>query len=423
MVKRNNKTLKGGDKTQNEHSNIQPKIKYLQEPLSTSFEYDEVLKEENTSIPSSKTQFQFTRHLLSCNNISEGKGYSIGKDFEPGATVYGIFETIQYAQNPDQTPYFHFNHVYVSNLYRTWITAFLLYGTNLTSKDTLNLYVSPYLKEFHKTTMGFSMKRGNFPKEIHHIGAKFLKFLNTLKDYSNNPTTSIHVPLKWFQNLPNMVVLHLPPVNEVEQKIIYTKDETGAYKSDDFCNVKDSAGPNSGEEFTTTGNLQKFMEWYNSNFNYYGNHEQENKVHVVTHSHIMRDYLTKFQTILQNKDDPFEKYNVPFDLDKIQDETIEKIRNSNSWHFITDVNKTLELTNIDATIKAFDLTPGVEIKKDKAKNLEETYKNYSLCGKMGSINSQQICQNKGGKNTRKKRRCKTKKLSKRVHYKTRKQYK
>ena len=54
--------------------------------------------------------------------------------------------------------------------------------------DTLNLYVSPYLKEFHKTIAGFSMKRGNFPKEISHMGAKFLKFLNTLKEYSADQT-------------------------------------------------------------------------------------------------------------------------------------------------------------------------------------------------------------------------------------------
>ena len=35
---------------------------------------------------SSELQFQFTRHVLSCNNTNLGKVQRFGKDFEPGAT-------------------------------------------------------------------------------------------------------------------------------------------------------------------------------------------------------------------------------------------------------------------------------------------------------------------------------------------------
>ena len=92
-------------------------------------------------------EYQFTRHLLSCNNIDEGKSVNFKKDFEPGATIFGILKTIEYAEkNKDK---FISNQVYVSNLYRTWITAFLLYGCNLpqSSNNILTLYISPYLKE------------------------------------------------------------------------------------------------------------------------------------------------------------------------------------------------------------------------------------------------------------------------------------
>jgi hypothetical protein len=94
-------------------------------------------------------QYQFTRHLASCNNIFYGKTVKAGRDFEPSAAMYGIFKTIEFAQKNENKSSFNFNHVYVSNLIRTWITAVLLYGTNIKENDTLYLYISPYLKEKH----------------------------------------------------------------------------------------------------------------------------------------------------------------------------------------------------------------------------------------------------------------------------------
>jgi hypothetical protein len=366
------------------------------------------------SIVASDIMFQFTRHLLSCNNIDEGKWYSFGKDFEPGATVYGIIETIKYAQREDQQKYFNFEHVFVSNLYRTWITAVLLYGTNLTATNTLHLYISPYLKEFHGTIMGVSMKRGNFPKEIHHMAAKFLKFLETIHN-NTSLFSQLDGTQSWYENLPNTIILHLPPSVNKEQTIEYKKVGSDTYKLTNFCDIKDTAGPNSGSEFTTTGNLQKFMEWYNSDSNYYGKHNDNNKVHIVTHSHIMRDYLAsfKFKTSMDNS-------LIPFDLDKLKtDPDIKQIRNSNSWHFITTQNKQLNtLIGSKNMINEFNIIPGVPSKplgSESPAEIESKNKEYSLCNTEGSVKpATEICglNKNGGK---KKTIRKSKKLVRKTH--------
>ena len=167
------------------------------------------------------------------------------------------------------------------------------------------------------------------------------------------------------------------------KKVTYQKNGDGEYTSRDFCNVGDTAGPNSGEEFTTTGDLQDFMDWYNSSNNYHKTHEQQNKVHVITHSHIMRGYLTRFQIKEGNKQ-------IAFDLDALKkNERIQPIRDSNCWHFVTTKDKmtNLEYENIDDAIQAFDLQQGVQIEKTKAEELENTFKNTVLMWNTGKYPS------------------------------------
>jgi hypothetical protein len=219
--------------------------------------------------------------------------------------------------------------------------------------------------------------------------------------------------------LPNKIILHLPPDNKEEQKVTYQKNGDSEYKSRDFCSVSDTAGENSGEGFTTTGDLQDFMDWYNSSDNYHTSHEQQNKVHIITHSHIMRDYLARFQIKEGNKQ-------FSFDLDTLKkDERIQPIRDSNSWHFVTTKDKTnsLEYENIDNAIKEFDLQEGVQIEKTKAEKLENTFKTQSLCGKQGSVHPSQMCPMKDDRKTRKIRHSKEKKYVKKIGRKSRKQYK
>ena len=455
---------------------------------------------ESKPTESDELQFQFTRHVMSCNNIEEGKYYSKGKDYEPGATAYGIEKTIEYAHLPEQQEYFKFNHVYVSNLYRTWITAVLLYGTKL-KLTPLNLYISPHLKEYHKIILGKPLKRGNFPKEINHMANKFLKFLNTLKTLHDKQKRHDITPVPRGINqipegdeegdeethggsnhrysLPNTIILHLPPKKnskeENSQKITYTKDGDQKYILKSFCDIQDTAGPNSGHEFIETGNLQKFMEWYNSESNYYGRYNKDEKVHIVTHSHIMRDYLMTFNVETRGDDggdiraafksavdienDIYKKTHVlkrpvtdfkhlyrlreifngsdlrmiEFDLDMLQyydyrpgtePGPIHPIRNSNCWHFITTVNKELSNKSVNGAIEEFKIKAGVPIKKKFAKNMEDKTPN-SLCGEKGSVGpvSEEICELNGGRKTRKRHIRRTKKRSKRKNNKSRKHHK
>lgn len=479
------------EKDNNPNVTVEPNSGKKEEPVDD-------IPPSTDGVESSKLQFQFTRHVMSCNNLDEGKWYSVGKDFEPGATAYGIEKTIGYARS-EQKDYFNFNHVYVSNLYRTWITAVLLYGTNLTQDDTLNLYISPHLKEYHKIILGKPLERGNFPKEINHMAKKFLKFLETLKTLDDNaksiggnslvgrPNYVVELPgsyskgysnikddnwtkaiarnneinAEFYRNLPNNIILHLPPKKNSKetQKITYTKKDGDKYKVESFCKIQDTAGPNSGPEFIETGNLQQFMEWYNGNSeitNYYKKHQQENKVHIVTHSHIMREYLARFQIdanesirtelnrAMLNAKTEFKaklRYiinqfptNLKFDLDLLQyydykgdkePGPIYPIRNSNCWHFITTTeNKDLIDKSVDGAIKEFDLHAGVPIIKKMAKDMEGKTPN-SLCGKKGSVKpmSSEICPKTGGRKTRKRHIRRTKKRSKRKNNKSRKHHK
>ena len=344
---------------------------------------------------SKKINFQFTRHLLSCNNVNEGRTF--GKDYEPGGTMYGIFETIKYAQLEEQKKYFKFNHVYVSNLHRTWITAFLLYATNLSPTDTLNIYICPFLKE--KKHYGI-IKHGNFPQPIYRMANKFLNFFKNIHklcveeeniEEINKLYTSKNRKI-WYRSLPSTIVLILPPNKAGKiQKIIYKKQSNkpnSCFELISFCKIEDTAGPSSGSEFTNDGDLQKFMEWYNSLSNYYGKHtvkkDKQNIVNVVSHSKVMSGYLKKFRT----KDDLV--FNIDDDRIGLTD-----IRNSNTWHFNTTENKITQGTkSIPYLVNDFDMKKGVpnkEIRK-MAKNIEKSSKKYSLCGeKKDVISANEVC--------------------------------
>lgn len=420
-------------------------VKYTRPKYESNYEKSSITEESNPNkivdhnppsidvvepkpTESSEREFQFTRHVLSCNNANLGKGIRFGKDFEPGATVYGIFKTIEYAQLAEQAPNFNFNHVHVSNLYRTWITAVLLYGTNV-DENRLNLYISPFLKEKH----GW-FKSGNFPKEIKHMANKFLKFLEELYNYCINSEGDVDElysqrdRTNWYDSLPEEIVLHLPRgQNNESNQIIYQKNGPDPYKLKSFCNIEDTAGPSSGKDFTQTGDLQKFMDWYNNNSksNYFGSHDENNKVHIVTHSHIMRDYLSKFKVTI-SEEGKAPQAPISFDIDAIDNTELKKIRNSNSWHFITtqkNLPKPGPYPSIEKAVDELQLVKGVPIDKKEAIKIENENSTTSLCGTDGSVNPvAEIC-NKGGRKLRKRNIRKTKKHSKGRNKKSRKHHK
>lgn len=367
--------------------------------------------------------FQFTRHLASCNNIDAGK--LAGKDGEPAAAYYGIINTINFAQENKNKKAFNSDNVYVSNLLRTWQTATLLYGSNIGKDKNLKLHISPYLKEKHSYEIDL-LKRGNWPDDMKHTANKFLHFLKTLKALSRetNNVKKLQFPeLSWYNNLPKTITLTLPPLNINEsksepQKIVYDKNDDGDYGIINYCNLIDTVGPEAKkldkarnpdeksvfsfeEAFNKTGNLEKFMTWFSNNKN-----THKGDVHVVTHSQLMQAYL---------------RDNLDYDIDKLAKNKSSfeyKTRHSNTWRLKLSLDPQQRKDSVKKTI-----VPGVLLNKTEAKDQESSITEKgnvkqasygSLCGKQGSVDDieNEVCmsmKNKGGSRNNKTKRNKVKK--------------
>jgi len=352
--------------------------------------------------------FQFTRHAMSCNNIDYGK--LGGKDFEPSITQYGIENTIKFSSLPENVTSFTSKHVYVSNLLRTWITSFLLYGIH-ESKE-LHLYISPYLKEKHGL-----VKRGNYPKEFRHTLIKFLKAINKIKKDNT-------------LNFSQEIIIHLPPRGNLPQEIKLINGDEYTFATDiNLCDIVDTCGPNvisplEKTQFLQTGNLQQFMIWFNSPHNYYGKKCQKSIAHVVTHSQVMQSYLKQvFNLNIDYKEKSSLSStltslfsNPPPSIPTIEERTTTKyehVRHSNSWRFITKENILTEEL-VDVGIEGFTnkhnnkvpvLIPGVPMDETIAKGLESEQLQQSLCGLNGSTDVEIVCsKSNGGKKTRRKKK-------------------
>jgi len=428
------------------------------------------IENQSTCVKLDKSQtlvYQFTRHVASCNNINYGKMF--GKDFEPSTTIYGILKTIQFSQEDPNKKSYTFNNVCVSNLIRTWITAVLLYGLN-TKGETLTLYICPFLKEFHGT-----FKRGNYPKKIVNSIKKFEKFLqlfyslvkrDTNQDgYTDDQIIIIKKFIPVDVKLPKSIVIVFPPdvsVSTSEIKIVFNETDKYVYgpiNSSQLCLIKDTSGPDTKDKkgFLETGNLEKFMKWFSdSSTNYYFKSYCVDKfstnstdstdstdstkfvlVHVVTHSHIMQDYLkdnfkiptvtnqtnnSNFQLFKYNKSEP----EVIFNIDKLN--AYKNVRKSNTWRFITSLNIEdadvksklgfipIELNNgNESQLLVPTLYPGVFLVKSDADIIEKIFDKYSLCGYNNSISYTCSSSVTGGKSTRKN---KSKTLKKRTSKKS-----
>lgn len=310
---------------------------------------------------SDRHNFQFTRHLLSCNNIAAGKWYANNKDFEPSAALDGIAKTIKFVDLDNNKAVFNSDKIFVSNLLRTWITTFLLYGVrtgaDVIPPDNINLYISPFLKENQKDIIVTKIQRGNYPKKIKKTVAKFLKFLNSVEKIVKRLLPGIIV------NYCKTVILNLPGYenNRNIQTIEITKDWLGNYAiKSDMNLITDTVGPRADSSFLVDADLKKFMSWFdNVGRNYYITPSSlVGNVHVVTHSQGMKAYIKSL---------------------KRSDKKIllrSAVENSNSWRFITDFKGAI---HDDKTIA------GVPIKKSEAKLTEKQNSELSLCGANGSI--------------------------------------
>ena len=346
-----------------------------------------------------QTMFQFTRHLKSCNNLYG----MLDKELEPGGSLKGILDAIAYAQKYN-SELFNSEHVCVSNLYRTWITAFLLYcfkvkkvhseKTDYTYESvggggddsTFTMYICPWLKE----KAPYYSNKGNYPDEIRITVNKFLRFFAVLGTFKEMD--------KYWQDLPGKVIIKLPSpqgYNDNSQEIVYTKKEL-RYDLTDYMVKKDTVGPgtNKGEGFIDDGDLERFMMWALEEGNMYiqncldakkmNTSAQESVsaqlvgltppppkpkrrqrrnvvlednllknlqpeqgggygliVHVVTHSQIMYKYLRRFQV---NIDD----IKIQFDMDKI---SMDEILNLCMRNTCTDIRENQEVQDFLQKVK------------------------------------------------------------------------
>ena len=315
--------------------------------------------------------FQFTRHLLSCNNIIDNP---LNHHFEPSGTIYGIITAILFSNEEKNKEKYAFKHVYVSNLLRTWITATLLYGANGPNgpNDRLELYVCPYLKEEHKEFKIGAFKRGNYPEEISYTLIKFANFLTLLRKMYGEIGTIFEEQDKlfengilskfrsiypaWYENLSNEIGIHIP--NDGHFRFF----KNGNYNNTDLSEIEDSIGPNTKiTGFLTTGNLVEFMRWFDTQETYKKQYDENNQVyHVVTHSNIMKKYFTNDLGIRATN------------VIKLNLEGIHHT-NLNSFRTKLHINEILQ--------DFFKIEDGVTMDKPKSKKIENKNLENTLCAK------------------------------------------
>ena len=365
--------------------------------------------------------FRFTRHILSCNNIDEGK--MIGKDVEPGLAIYGITDTIKFSLDKNKNPFKSYD-VCVSNLYRTWCTAVILYGTNFHQEYILNLWICPYLKENSK--IHGAITRGNYPKSISHMANKFLKFLSLLKTlnkgiHKSNEKNSLYkewfntIPDNddWYKSLPGEIILRFPidipskysNYTQVDNNIIYKKNKNGDYEIVKNCVNKDYINKSKNGEYLENGNLKKFMEWFNND----GPNFNSKLVHVVTHSGIMNYYLKTLDIHVKKiqEDGTGNETQQNGTGNETPNNNVSYIGKSNCWTFVTNSNikcskkingetKADIINNLNNEENNENITQNINLirsleigvkENTNAKKIEEIFKkaNLSLCGKIGSV--------------------------------------
>lgn len=412
-------------------------------------------------------KFQFTRHALSCNNVELGSNLA-GKDFEPSITDHALLQLIKkpdnnneylrhnnsdlISNNKDDNKLLQFNfdrfkqntvhnHLYilVSPLIRTWETAVVLYGIGNPEWKTMNLYIGPHLKEF--TKYGNQLLSGNFYEAPDTIIPKFKNFLQILL---NKP----HESMNGFEN--KKIILHWPQFKGFDMKnpnfVTFTFTmENGSLNVTSSCEnnnlgitlgtignyyvgnnnlISDNKG-----YFRLDGNLQKFMELFKDENNYDDNGNNggypkkliietnnEKKVHVVTHSNVMQEYIKNIYGFDMKNTIPDEfpqkpdhqDYNT---IELLNRQKIYLIKNSNNWTFTesyTEGNR--EKKNEGQLLSDLEMQLGVpseaiktgnKIVNEKIKDfVKKNYKdNRKLCGIVEKIDKKMTCEGEKNKMT------------------------
>ena len=221
--------------------------------------------------------FQITRHATSCYNIKAFPTFlgPFEADRMPSLAKYGIDETIALAREEKESNRFRASTVCVSNLIRTWMTAVLLYAfTDSTPKTEITFRICPHLKE-----IGYV---GNDARPLTESIPKFIDFLNNIKSKENYTTLrKIHLLIPKFIESPHKYWVKITitiPKDKKAHTVIHDKSL--------FCNKTKVIDGIVG--YTKNGNISEFMTWFCTSFP-----KERDTVHVVAHSHIMKDYFNE----------------------------------------------------------------------------------------------------------------------------------
>lgn len=305
---------------------------------------------------------QITRHGPSCNNISS----MATKVMEPNLTNKGIERLIDHKIANREI--FQSNHIFVSPLLRTWMTAIILYGFDKTNvPEKINLLISPFLKEHFQK--GF--KNGNFPIDLEYQINRIVKFLNELLPIlstkgsgSNNLTKSIYIQFpKILENDSKGFGTILITFDESEEKykvlgnpIDKTFDLYGLrnwsksyFKSTSASLLGYFTKPNTQSKgnyedkynYVFNGELGDFIKWLNLHKQALSDYLGGETIHIVAHSNLMKSGMKSIN-----------KYLLKNNLEK--HELSESVTDTNAW--------TLFIKDFDYS--KIKITPGI-VKKGK----------------------------------------------------------
>jgi hypothetical protein len=297
---------------------------------------------------------QITRHGPSCNNISS----MARKVMEPNLTNKGIERLIDHKK--DNRVMFQSNHIFVSPLLRTWMTAIILYGFD--TRDVprqIFLLITPFLKEHFQK--GF--KNGNFPIDLEDQINRIVKFLNELLPIlstkglgSNNLTKSIYIQFpKILKNDSKGFGTILITFDESEEKykvlgnpIDKTFDLYGLrnwsksyFKSTSASLLGYFTKPNTQSKgnyedkynYVFNGELGDFIKWLNLHKQALSDYLGGETIHIVAHSNLMKSGMKSINKYLEDKG-------------KKIHELTKKITDTNAWTlFIKDFDySTINIT-------------------------------------------------------------------------------
>ena len=246
-------------------------------------------------------EIQITRHARSCNNEGFWKR-------DPSIVNRGIIQTIIFA-NTNRT-IFTSNYVYVSCLLRTWITAILLYSNGQTD---LTLHISPYLKEKHTKFIkhlpnsGKKIDKGNFPESFKTSIRKLLRFLNSVESLLKNKINLLKNKTNLNFSLPKKIKIIIEKRKNINSNLFINysiEKKNNIFNISPILNhihIDPILNVNHKTYYQLDGKLGKFLNWVKKK------NTSKDKIHVIAHSRLMKEYLVGLDYIDELHENNFTK--------------------------------------------------------------------------------------------------------------------